>query len=150
MLEVPKKIFNRKFEELEVGVNRLSFFSEENLEKAQKGYRYDSNNNENSKWIGKEFVIIGNNMSLNEPIIAKTDDENIPIYNMVQDGLGSIEKIADSFDQYMEVLNLIKGTDLYRKDKIIDLLDNIEEKVPEKSMYYWEDLINSAYNFLTD
>ena len=39
--------------------------------------------------------------------------------------------------------NNINNT-FYRKDKIIDLLDEIEGIVPQNSLYYWEDLINSA------
>ena len=37
-----------------------------------------------------------------------------------------------------------------RKDKIIDLLDEIEGIVPQNSLYYWEDLINSAYDYYAD
>ena len=45
---------------------------------------------------------------------------------------------------------MIKKTDLYRKDKIIDLLDEIEGIVPQNSLYYWEGLINSAYDYYSD
>ena len=62
----------------------------------------------------------------------------------------TLEKVADSFEQYMGVLSMIDNADLYRTDKVNDLLDEIEEIVPEKSLYYWEDLINSAHNYLTD
>ena len=69
---------------------------------------------------------------------------------MFNDDKTSVEKVADSFEQYMGVISMIKKTDLYRRDKINDLLDEIEAIVPENSLYYWEELINSAYDYLVD
>ena len=150
MLEVPEKLFNREFEKVEIGISTLNFFPKDNLEKEQIGYGYEQNKENSSNWLGKEFVVIGKNSALGDPIIAKVDETEIPVFTMFNDDKTQVEKVADSFEQYMGVLSMIKGTDLYRRDKIIDLLDEIEEIVPKKSLYYWEDLINSAYNYLTD
>ena len=150
MINVPEKIFNREFEEIDVGMSTLSFFKKEDLEKAQIGYKYDNKKDSIKNWKGEEFVVIGNDSALGDPIIAKVDEEEIPIYSMFHDDWSSFERVAESFEQYMGILEMIDKTDLHRRDKIIDLLDEIEEIVPEESYYYWEDLINSAFDFFAD
>ncbi len=152
MLEVPEKLFNREFEKVEIGISTLNFFPKDNLEKEQIGYGYEQRKENSSNCLGKEFVVIGKNLSFGDPIIAKVDEAEIPVFTMFNEDNTSatIEKVADSFEQYMGVLSMIKETDLYRRDRINDLLDELEEIVPKKSLYYWEDLINSAYNYLTD
>lgn len=149
MLEVPEKLFKREFEKVEIGISTLNFFPKDNLEKEQIGYGYDQGAAK-SKWLGKEFVVIGKDSNQGDPIIAKVDETAIPVFTMFNDDKTSVEKVADSFEQYMGVLGMIKQTDLYRKDKIIDLLDEIEEIVPKNSLYYWENLVNSAYNYFAD
>ncbi len=150
MINVPEKIFNRDFEEIDVGISTLTFFKKDELDDAQIGYKYDSNRETIKEWKGDEFVVIGNDSALGDPIIAKIDEEEIPVYSMFHDDWSSFEKIAESFEQYIGVLEMIEKTDLHRRDKIIDLLDEIEEIVPEDSYYYWEDLINSAFDFFSD
>ena len=44
MLKVPEKLFNREFEEVEIGISTLNFFPKDNLEKEQIGYGYDQSN----------------------------------------------------------------------------------------------------------
>lgn len=150
MLKVPEKLFNREFEKVEIGISTLNFFPKDNLEKEQIGYGYDQNRAESPKWFGKEFVVIGKDSGLGDPIIAKVDETEIPVFTMFNDDKTSVEKVADSFEQYMGVLSMIKNTDLYRRDKINNLLDEIEAIVPENSLYYWEELINSAFDYLVD
>ena len=104
MLKVPEKLFNREFEEVEIGISTLNFFPEDNLEKEQIGYGYDQSNAESPKWFGKEFVVIGKNTSLGNPIIAKVDEAEIPVFTMFDDDKTSVEKVADSFEQYMGLL----------------------------------------------
>lgn len=150
MINVPEKIFNRNFEEVDFGLSTLSFYKKDEIEDAQIGFRYDNEKNEIKQWKGKEYVVIGNDSALGDPIIAKVDETEIPIYSMFHDDWNSFEMVAESFEQYMGILEMIEKTDLHRRDKIIDLLDEIEEIVPENSYYYWEDLINSAFDFFAD
>lgn len=150
MINVPEKIFDRNFEEVDVGVSTFSFYKKDEIEDAQIGFRYDNNKKEIKGWKGKEYVVIGNDSALGDPIIAKVDEKELPIYSMFHDDWSSFEKVAESFEQYIGILEMIDKTDLHRRDKIIDLLDDIEEIVPENSYYYWEDLINSAFDFFAD
>ena len=117
MLEIPENIFNRNFETIELGANNISFFKKENLEKEQIGYRFDDTKTESKDWFGKEFLVIGKEEASRNPIIAKTNDEKIPIYMMFGNDKTTMEKVADSFEGYVNVLNMIDKTDLYRKDK---------------------------------
>lgn len=150
MLEIPENIFNRNFETIELGANKISFFKKENLEKEQIGYRFDDTKTESKDWFGKEFLVIGKEESSRNPIIAKTNDEKIPIYMMFGNDKTTMEKVADSFEGYVNVLNMIDKTDLYRKDKINNLMSDIEKIVPQSSMYYWNGLVNDAFNYLVD
>lgn len=150
MLEIPENIFNRNFETIELGANNISFFKKENLEKEQIGYRFDNTKSESKDWFGKEFLVIGKEESSRNPIIAKTNDEKIPIYMMFGNDKITMEKVADSFEGYVNVLNMIDNTDLYRKDKINNLMNDIEKIVPQNSMYYWNGLVNDAFNYLVD
>ena len=150
MLEIPENIFNRNFETIELGANNISFFKKENLEKEQIGYRFDNTKAESKDWFGKEFLVIGKEESSRNPIIAKTNDEKIPIYMMFGNDKTTMEKVADSFEGYVNVLNMIDKTDLYRKDKINNLMSDIEKIVPLSSMYYWNGLVNDAFNYLVD
>ena len=70
MINVPEKIFNREFEEIDVGMSTLSFFKKEDLEKAQIGYKYDNKKDSIKNWKGEEFVVIGYDSALGDPIIA--------------------------------------------------------------------------------
>ena len=111
MINVPEKIFNREFEEIDVGMSTLSFFKKEDLEKAQIGYKYDNKKDSIKNWKGEEFVVIGNDSALGDPIIAKVDEEEIPIYSMFHDDWSSFERVAESFEQYMGILEMIDKTD---------------------------------------
>lgn len=150
MINVPEKIFDRNFEEVDVGVSTFSFYKKDEIEDAQIGFRYDNNKKEIKGWKGKEYVVIGNDSALGDPIIAKVDEKELTIYSMFHDDWNSFEKVAESFEQYIGILEMIDKTDLHRRDKIIDLLDDIEEIVPENSYFYWKDLINSAFDFFAD
>ena len=150
MLEIPENIFNRNFETIELGSNSISFFKKENLEKEQIGYRFDSEKSELKDWFGKEFLVIGKEELSRNPIIAKTNDKKTPIYMMFGNDKTTMEKVANSFEEYVNVLNMIDNTDLYRKDKINNLMNNIEKIVPQNSMYYWNGLVNNAFYYLAD
>ncbi len=150
LMEVPVKLFDRKVDNVKVGAGSFCFFPKEGLEKAQIGYQLEEDRTESKRWVGKEFVVIGKNSVKGEPIIAKLDEPTLPIYTLINNDRGELQKVSNSFDQYMEVLNMIDNTDLYRRDKINELTRELEGKVPKESMYYWENVLLSAYDYLAD
>ena len=150
LMDVPVKLFDRDVEKIKVGAGAFCFFPKENLDDAQIGYLYEKDKTESKRWVGKEFLVIGKNSVKSEPIIAKLDEPSLPIYTLINNERDSLERVSNSFEEYKEVLNMIDNTDLYRRDKITNLLDELKGKVPKESMYYWENVVLSAYDYYAD
>ena len=150
MINIPNKIFERNINDIEIGVSEIHLYSREEINEAQIGYQIDSNGNEIKEWIGSNYVVIGNDSCCGDPIIAKIDEEELPVYSMFNDDWSSLELIANSFKQYISILERIDNTDLEDKDECKNILENIKNIVPSVSYDYWEVLIKSAYEFLTD
>ena len=150
MMEIPVKLFDRDVEKIKVGAGAFCFFPKENLEEAQVGYLYEKDKTESKRWVGKQFVVIGQNSVKAEPIIAKLDEPSLPIYTLINNERDSLEKVSHSFDEYKKVLDKIEKTDLYRRDEITNLLGELKEIVPKDSMYYWENVVLSAYDYYAD
>ena len=135
LMDVPVKLFDRDVEKIKVGAGAFCFFPKENLDDAQIGYLYEKDKTESKRWVGKEYLVIGKNSVKSEPIIAKLDEPSLPIYTLINNERDSLERVSNSFEEYKEVLNMIDNTDLYRRDKITNLLDELKGKVPKESMY---------------
>lgn len=150
MMEIPVKLFDRDVEKINVGAGAFNFYSKDNFEDAQVGYLYEEDKTESKRWVGKHFVVIGNNSVKAEPIIAKLDEPLLPIYTLINNERNLLKKVSNSFDEYKEVLDKIDKTDLYRKDEITNLLGELKEIVPKESIYYWENVVLSAYDYNVD
>lgn len=145
MLKIPEKIFNIDINDVWMGLARIHLYSKEEMEKAQEGYRY---NKETGKpeymWYGDEFYVIGTTFLNSMPIIAKVDEEQIPIYCKSQDNWSSIERIANSFEQFVSFLKKVKATDLMNKEECKRLTEEIENEL-SATPYYWSALIEYSY-----
>lgn len=145
-----EKLFNNKINNVEIGMNDIHLFTEDEIEKAQIGYRCDENGKINENWIGNEYIVIGYESCCGDPIIAKIDDNKFPIYSMFHDDWNTLEKIADNFEQYISLLKEISELDLSNKNDCDEFLKKIKMDISENEYYYWEQLITLAYEFLTD
>ena len=76
-----------------------------------------------------------------DPIIAKIDEEKIPIYSMFHDNWSSLQIISDSLDQFIIILKKLKETNLKDKAECEKILEDIKKSVPDISFDYWENLI---------
>lgn len=86
MLKVPEKIFNIDINDIEVGLSDIHIYGKDEIEEAQAGYRYNELTGELIEdWIGEKYVVIGNDSCCGDPIIAKIDEEELPIYSMFHD-----------------------------------------------------------------
>lgn len=150
MFNIPSKIFERNINDVEVGVSQIHLYSSEEINEAQIGYQIDSNGNKIKEWIGSNYIVVGNDSCCGDPIIVKIDKEELPVYSMFNDDWNSLELIANSFKQYISILERIDNTDLEDKDECKNILENIKNIVTNVSYDYWEGLIKSAYEFLTD
>jgi len=151
MLKVPEKIFNIDINDIEVGLSDIHIYGKDEIEEAQAGYRYNELTGELIEdWIGEKYVVIGNDSCCGDPIIAKIDEEELPIYSMFHDDWSSLQIIANSLDQFINILKKLDETDLEDKEKCKNTFEDIKREVPNTSFDYWEGLIASAYEFLTD
>lgn len=150
MINIPSKIFERNINDIEIGISEIHLYSSDEMNEAQIGYQIDTDGNEIKEWIGKNYLVIGNDSCCGDPIIVKTDEDKLPVYSMFHDDWDSIELIANSFKQYISILEKINGIDLENKDECKNILEDIKSIVPNESYDYWEGLIRSAYEFLTD
>lgn len=150
-LNVPNKIFDRKINEIDVGLSEIYLYDKDEIEEAQAGYRYNGLTGEVIEdWIGDEYIVIGNDSCCGDPIIVKVDEEELPIYNMFHDDWDSLQKISNSFEEFLDVLKLIDNIDLRDRESCKRLLENIRKKVKLESYDYWDSLITTAFEFLTD
>ena len=151
MLKIPEKLLNIEINDVEIGLSDIHIYGRNEIEKAQAGYRYNGLTGELIEdWIGEEYLVVGNDSCCGDPIIAKIDEEEIPIYSMFHDDWSSLQIIAHSLEQFINILKKLDGTNLENKEECKKLLEDIKKEVPNTSSDYWEGLIASAYEFLTD
>ena len=91
---------------------QIEFVDPEDFDYAQEGYRFNPKTNEQIEdWneiVGENFYVIGNETDLGDPIIADAGTEGFPVYFMMHDDWESIEKIANSFDEFVANLKAIE------------------------------------------
>lgn len=150
MLEIPNKLFEIDINDVEIGVSEIHLYGKDEIEQGQEGYRYNGKTKKEIKeWIGNEYIVIGDDSCCGDPIIAKIDEKDIPIYAMFHDDWTTLNKVSDSIEQYADILKMIDETDLENKDEINVLLEKIKQIVPNY-FEYWNDLIMLAYDFYTE
>ena len=151
MLNVPEKIFSIDVNDIEIGLSNIHIYRKDEIEEAQAGYRYNGLTGYSIEdWIGEEYIVIGNDSCCGDPIIVKIDEEKLPIYSMFHDDWSSLQIIANSWEQFVNILKKLDKTDLKNKEECKKVLEDIKQEVPNTSYDYWEGLIASAYEFLTD
>lgn len=150
-MKLPSKLFERNIDEIEVGISDIVLATKDEIEDYQLGYKVNGVTGEKiDDWFGEEYVVIGEDTACGDPIIAKIDEDNIPIYWMIHDDWTSLTRIADSFEIFLQILEMIEEIDLSVEEDKDDLIQNIINTTNEKAMVYWEALINNAYEFYNE
>ncbi len=147
-MSVLDKLFERNINEVEIGLSNIHLYSKEELEEAQIGYRVDNNGNPIRDWIGENYLVVGNDSAYGDPIIVDLSDEELTVYSMFHDDWKSLRKIANSFSQYINILNKIDKVDLSNEQEKNKLISNILEIIPKEGIEYWNSIIQVAYEFL--
>ena len=145
-----KDLFKRDIESIEIGLSIIHLFNEEEFDDAQIGYRCNKNGEKITDWVGDNFYVIGHDSCCGDPILVDTSDNNLPIYSLFHDDWTQLDKIANSFKEYIDILKMIEKCDLKDEEENSKLLDNILEKAPKEGHDYWEALIVSSFEFLND
>ena len=142
------KIFNAAPIDIEVGVSDLYIYTKEEFEDAQIGYRVDTDNNIIENWVGDNFYVVGNDSCCGDPFIVDISDPNLPIYYMFHDDWSSLTQITESFEEFVDTIELIRKYNLSEDSEVEELLDQIRDYA--YNVEYWEDLINIAHDFFSD
>lgn len=78
--ELLKRIETSKQQDIELGTYEIYLFSQNELEKGQIGYRYDKHKSkEHGKWKD-EWIVIGYETDMGDPVFVNIDDDAYPVY----------------------------------------------------------------------
>ena len=144
------KIFKRDINDIEIGLSIIHLYSKEEFDDAQIGYRVTKKGEKINEWIGENFYVIGNDSCCGDPIIVDISDDNLPVYNMFHDDWSMLDKITNSYKQYLDILKEIDNTDLSDEVCVSELTKKIIDNTPKDGADYWDALMQSAYEFLND
>ena len=147
---ISKELFKRDISDIEIGVSVIHLYSEDEFENAQIGYRKNKNGEEITDWIGDNYYVIGHDSCCGDPIVVDASDKNYPVYSLFHDDWSALDKITNSFKDYQEILKTIDNTTLKTEDDADALVSKIAKIAPKEGYDYWEALILSAYEFLSD
>lgn len=149
-MTVPNKIYDININDVKIGVSEIHLYLKDELEKAQIGYRVDNNGNKIEEWIGDNYIVIGKDYCCGDPIIMDISDGKLPVYNMFHDDWNSLQKIADNFEQYIDILKKIDETNLSDEKEKNKLISIIKKIVSSDAEEYWNSIIQVAYEFFND
>jgi len=148
MLKLPDKLFDIDTNDIEIGSSTIHLYEKDKIEKMQRGYRYNGLTGEPIEdWFGDAYVVIGVETCCGDPIIAKIDEEDLPIYYMFHDDWSTLQKVANSLEQFINMLKKINNTYLETEEEYEELINDIKKEVPNTSYDYWESIIELAYDF---
>lgn len=148
--KLPEELFKVDVKDIEIGAGGIYLYDKKEIEEAQIGYRYDDEGNQIKDWFGDEYVVIGQETACGDPIIAKIDEEDIPIYYMFHDDWSTFGLLSKSFSQFEDLLKMVEEINLYDKEDCEQFLNSLKKELPENAYDFWEGLITVGYEFLTD
>ena len=139
-----------QLKEINFKYGKLSYFSKENIDREQEGYRYNPLNDEIiEEWPDDNYVIIGIDNSVGdggEPIMIKIDEAKMPIYHFENLDWNYPEIIADSLDDYIIINNKISEyLDNLKNGNSSEIdFNNLSEDIKNtNSSSYWDNLLDN-------
>ena len=103
LLKVLKANDYRSFDIM--GKQMLEIISNEDLNSAQEGYRFNPIKNEKIEdWdtiIGEDYYVIGFETSLGDAILVDTSSSELPVYYIFNESWESIKKVASTFNEFI-------------------------------------------------
>lgn len=157
--KIPNEIYKKmkKLKDMSFKYGEIEFFSKETIDEAQAGFRFIPPTNEIiNDWAGDEYVIIGYDSTAGcgpDPLIMKTDDEKYPIYWLMTDGgdWNNPEKIANSLDDYIVIMSIIKGYEKELEDSTLtetqynNIINEIGKITNNRYMSFWGLLLKLSF-----
>ena len=146
-----KKLDNNDFKAFEIqGHTELEFVNAQDFDEAQYGFRFNPKENKEiddwKKMVDENAYVIGRVCNLGDPIIADAGDENFPIYCMMHDDWTSLEKVSNSFDEFIENLKALdKMINLEHQDKnsVLEFVKKLDSK---NGSFFYEDICYYVLN----
>lgn len=143
-------------EMISLNLGEIEFFSRNEIDEAQKGFRFNPNTNEIiNDWIGNNYIIIGYDCTAGfgpEPLIIKIDNPDYPIYWLMTEG-GDWKKpikVADSltifttaYKKLLDYKTLLESNSL-TAEECNSLILEIEKIVNSSNISWWKNLVMSS------
>lgn len=149
MKEKLKRVFEVQPNYLELAYNDLSIGDIEEFDDMQLGFRVDEKGNSISEWIGNEYYVVGFESACGDPILVKSDEKELSIYFMIHDDWSTLEKIANSVEDFSKILDIISQYDMQDEKEAEKLIKKIE-KIAPKGCTYWTILIKTENEILNE
>ncbi len=150
MDRIPQKVFDITPREVGIGCGEIYLYDKNEIADAQIGYRLYPDGRKIEDWLGDEYFVIGNDSTCGDPIFINVTEKNYPVYYMFHDDWDSAMKVADSLEQYEQILQALKGVDYTDSDSYMQAGKAIENINSKAYKLYWEDIITIAVEFYLD
>lgn len=139
-----KKLAQNDFKKFKIQQSgELEFVDESNFEDAQIGFRIDPSTNRVSKdWkkiVGKKFFVVAMEETMGDPILVNTGKKEMPVYFMPNDEWEEKDKIANSFEEFVENLKALDELINQNKaslEEIRKLVEKLEKENEECEGFY--------------
>ena len=147
MNRIPEKVFEITPRQINIGCGEIYLYDKTEIADAQMGYRIYPDGRKIEDWLGDEYFIIANDSTCGDPIFINVAEKNYPVYYMFHDDWESVMKVADSLDEYEQILKALKGVDYANADSYIPASQKVEKINSKAYKRYWEDVIAMAVEF---
>lgn len=147
MDRIPEKVFEITPRAVSIGCGEIYLYDKSEIADAQIGYRVYPDGRKIDDWLGDEYFVIANDSTCGDPIFINVAEKDYPVYYMFHDDWDTVMKIADSLDQYEQMLRALKGVDYTNSVSYMTASETIEEINSKAYKLYWEDVISIAVEF---
>ena len=150
MKRIPEKVFEISPRVVSIGCGEIYLYDKDEIADAQIGYRVYPDGRKIEDWLGDEYFVVGNDSTCGDPIFINVSEKDFPVYYMFHDDWDSVMKVADSLEQYEQILKALKGVDYTDSASYTKAGKAIEEINSKAYKLYWEDIISLAVEFYQD
>ena len=145
-----KRIFKRKVDFMQLYIGGIELVDKKNIDKAQLGYRCHEDGKINEEWIGESFYVIGFDILLGDPIIVKVDEESYPVYSMMHDDWSNLNKIANSYEDFIIVLGILNNAKKRGNLNDEKTILKIKEIISKECVEYWDSFLQTEIEYLEE
>ena len=135
-----KSFFDIEPKSINIGFGGIELSDEDSLEQCQLGFVIDDKGHKIEDWFGDNFIVVGFETGLGDPIYVEITKTDVKFYFMMHDDWSSSELIANSIDDFKTMYHLVAESDL-STEKNKQILFNKIKKIQPKKCLFWEYLV---------